>query len=177
MDELQTIIGDYPAFLSQILQEVTDAGFELTDFVQMDHMCYRVPSLEQYEVKKHELAKVAKLLGEAQVNDRPIAIFRLQKPVYKDYWRIDIIELPAPKPGVTTEEGLEHVEFVLFDDKDDFLKKYSDKQFDMKSADRGINPEIAFRLPSYTVKFHLLNLPTVVYIEKKLGITNIRDGQ
>lgn len=177
MDTLQTIIGDYPAFLSQILKEVAAEGFELTDFAQMDHMCYRVPSLERYEAKKSELLQVGKLLGEAQVNERPIAIFRLHKPVYIDNWRIDIVELPAPKPGVETKEGLEHVEFVLFDDKEDFLKKYSGKQFDMKSADRGINPEIAFRLPTYTVKFHLLNLPAVVYIEQKLGITEVRDNQ
>ena len=47
----------------------------------------------------------------------------------------------------------------------------------MQAADRGINPEIGFKLPSYTVKFHLLNLPTVVYLEAKLGIKDVRDGQ
>jgi predicted metalloenzyme YecM len=92
-------------------------------------------------------------------------------------WRIDAVELPAPKPGVETKEGLEHVELVLFDDKDDFLKKYADKQFDLKAANRGVNPEIGFKLPSYGVKFHLLALPTVVYLENKLGMDDIRDGQ
>jgi len=47
----------------------------------------------------------------------------------------------------------------------------------MQAADRGINPEIGFKLPSYTVKFHLLNLPTVVYLEAKLDIHDVRDGQ
>jgi uncharacterized protein len=176
MDELQTIIGDYQAFLKQILQEVTDAGFDLADFVQMDHMCYRVSSYEQYGVKKHELDKVGKLLGEAQVNGRPIAVFRLNKPVHIDTWRIDALEVPAPKDGIETKEGLEHVEFVLYDDKEAFLEKYSDKQFELHAADRGINPEIVFRLPTYTVKFHLLSLPTVVYLEKKLGITDVKDS-
>jgi uncharacterized protein len=177
MNDLQSIIGDYPSFLAHILAEITEAGFDLADFVQMDHMCYRVPSLEHYASKKQDLAQVGTLLGEAQVNGRPIAVFRLNKPVHSDGWRIDTVELPAPKPGVETKEGLEHVEMVLFDDKETFLQKYADKSFELQAVDRGINPEIVFRLPTYTVKFHLLNLPTVVYLENKLGITEVRDGQ
>jgi predicted metalloenzyme YecM len=177
MNDLQTSIGDYRTFLRQILIEVADEGFDFADFVQMDHLCYRVASLEAYEVKKQELAEFGRLLGETQVNGRPIATFRLREPIMHDTWRIDTIELPAPKAGVSTPEGLEHVEFVLFDDQEDFLKKYAHKQFEMKSADRGINPEIAFKLPTYTVKFHLLSLPAVVYLENKLGIRAVRDGQ
>lgn len=177
MPQLESIIGDYPAFLRQILTEITDAGFDLNDFSQMDHMCYRVSSRKDYETKKKELESVGRLLGETQINGRPIATFRLRKPVRYEGWRIDTAELPAPKPGVETKEGLEHVEFVLFDDKEDFLLKYSDRKFELRAADRGVNPEIGFKLPSYTVKFHLLSLPTVVYLENKLGMTDIRDGQ
>lgn len=177
MDTLQSIVGDYRAFLKQILKEIADEGFELSDFVQMDHMCYRVPSIDLYEAKKQELATVGRLLGETQINGRPIATFRLFEPVRYESWRIDAVELPAPKEGSQPREGLEHVELVLFDDKEDFLKKYAHKQFNMQAADRGINPEIGFTLPTYTVKFHLLNLPAVVYLETKLGINDVRDGQ
>jgi predicted metalloenzyme YecM len=174
MNNLQAIIGDYDAFLKQLLHEVKDAGFDFSDFVQMDHMCYRVPTTEKYQTKNEDLLTVGKLLGETQVNGRPISTFRLNTPVRYDQWRIDAIELPAPKEGVVTGED---VEFVLFDSLDDFLKKHSDKQFKMNAATRGINPEVAFKLSSYTVKFHLLSLPVVVYLEQKLGITDIRDGQ
>lgn len=177
MNDLQSAIGNYEAFLKQILKEIQDEGFDLNDFSQMDHMCYRVPSVESYKAKKQELTNFGKLLGETQVNGRPISTFRLHEPVRYEKWRIDAIELPAPKEGAKTIEGLEHVELVLFDDKEDFLKKYSHKQFDMKAADRGINPEVGFKLPTYTVKFHLLSLPAVVYLEGKLGIRDVRDGQ
>ena len=177
MNNLQAIIGDYEAFLSQLLLEVKDAGFDFSDFVQMDHMCYRVSTFEEYKAKKKELLTVGKLLGEAQINGRPISTFRLHSPVRYDQWRVDAIELPAPKEGAATEEGLEHVEFVLFDSLDDFLKKYSDKHFNMNAATRDINPDVAFRLPSYTVKFHLLSLPTAVYLQQRLGMTDIRDDQ
>lgn len=176
MNNLQTVIGDYNSFLEQIVGEIAAAGFDLADFVQMDHMCYRVASLEQYETTKQALAEFGQLLGETQVNDRPIATFRLHEPVRYKQWRIDAVELPAPKASVPTKEGLEHVELVLYDDKETFLKKYSHKEFNMQAADRGINPEIGFKLPTYTVKFHLLNLPTVVYLEHKLGIVDVRNN-
>ncbi len=177
MAELTQIIGDYPVFLDDILDSVKSEGFDLSDFVQIDHMCYRTTSTENYEAKKTELSSVAKLLGETLINGRPISTFRLNEPVIHSPWRIDAIELPAPKAGSEHQEGLEHIEFVLFDDFPTFLKKYEGKAFEMRAADRGINPEIGLQLGELSVKFHLLNLPTVVYLEHKLGMDDIRDGQ
>lgn len=177
MTDLKAVIGNYEEFLGQILKETREAGFDLRDFVQLDHMCYRVSSREQYDNKKALLLSLGTLLGENIVNGRPIAVFRLRQPVVYDGWRVDAVELPAPKSGEDTREGLEHVEFVLYDDKDVFLQKYAGKDFILRAADRGVNPEIGFKLPSYTVKFHLLNLPTAVYLQKKLGLTDIKDGQ
>lgn len=177
MNQLQEIIGDYTSFLDAILSRVVDEGFDLADFVQIDHMCYRTTSLDNYVQKKQELEAVARLLGETQINGRPISTFRLNKPVVHGTWRIDAIELPAPKAGAEHAEGLEHIELVLYDDIPTFLKKYDGKPFEMRAADRGINPEIGLQLGELSVKFHLLNLPTVVYLEHKLGMDDIRDGQ
>ncbi len=132
---------------------------------------------ENYDKKKAELESVAKLVGESMVNERPISTFRLNDPVMHSPWRIDAIELPAPKTGSEHQEGLEHIEFVLFDEIPAFLNKYAGKPFEMRAADRGINPEIGLQLDNLSVKFHLLNLPTVVYLENKLGIDEIKDGQ
>ena len=177
MSELKEIIGDYPAFIDDIVLRVVKEGFEPSDFTQMDHICYRTVSMHNYRDKKEQLSAVAQLLGETIVNERPISTFRLHEPIIHEPWRIDAIELPAPKPSKPTAEGLEHVEFVLFDDIPTFLKKYAGKNFDLKAADRGINPEIGLQLGEYSVKFHLLNLPTVVFLENKLGIDRVKDGQ
>lgn len=177
MAELKKVIGNYPAFLGNLLASVTEDGFDLADFVQMDHICYRTVSTENYEHKKSELVEFGRILGETMVNGRPISAFRLDEPIIHESWRIDCIELPAPKAGRNYPEGLEHVEFVLFDEISTFLKKYKGKPFDMRAADRGINPEIGLQIGNYPVKFHLLSLPTVVYIEDKLGIDNVKDGQ
>jgi uncharacterized protein len=177
MQNLQEVIGNYPAFLEEILLRVTAAGFDLADFVQIDHMCYRTVSDENYTHMKDRLASVASLLGETMVNKRPIAAFRLHEPVMYKTWRIDTVEVPAPKAGKDFAEGLEHVEFVLFDDLPAFLKKYAGQPFKMDAADRGINPEIGLQLDDYSVKFHLLSLPAAVYLERKLGMHDIRNGQ
>ena len=177
MTDLQNIIGDYTGFVDDILGRVVAEGFDMADFVQIDHMCYRTTSLINYGAKKSELIQVATLAGENIVNGRPICAFRLHEPIIHSSWRIDAIELPAPKAGSEHQEGLEHVEFVLYDDISTFLKKYHGKPYDMRAADRGINPEIGLQLGELSVKFHLLNLLTVVYLEHKLGIHDIRDGQ
>ncbi len=177
MTELKQIIGDYSSFLDDILSRVEAEGFDMADFSQMDHMCYRTTSTENYEQKKAELSALAELLGETMVNGRPISTFRLNEPVIRSPWRVDAIELPAPKAGSEHKEGLEHVEFVLFDDIPTFLKKYEGKPFEMRASDRGINPEVGLQLGGMSVKFHLLNLPTVVYLENKLGIDSVADGQ
>ena len=175
MNSLQSMVGNYDSFLTDILGRVESAGFDMSDFVQIDHMCYRTVTLANYIEKKAELIAVAKLLGETLINGRPISTFRLHKPVRHSTWRIDAIELPAPKAGADHVEGLEHVEFVLFDDIPTFLEKYRDKPFEMRAAERGINPEVGLQLGNLSVKFHLLNLPTVVYIEQQLGLDDIRD--
>jgi predicted metalloenzyme YecM len=156
-----------------VLTQVREAGFHLDEFVQIDHMCYRTVSLQNYQSVKRQLAGVGQLLRETRVNGRPIAVFRLHQPVRFDGWRIDAVELPAPKPGRDWDEGLEHIEFVLFDDIKTFLARHKDKEFDLKSMERGINPEVGYSLGRYGVKFHLLSLPAAVYLEQKLGIDEV----
>jgi len=175
VSEIKDIIGDYNLFLDDILSRVEDKGFDLTDFTQIDHLCYRTVSELNYQQKQQDLAPVAKLLGETMINGRPISTYRFMNPIFRGKWRIDALELPSPKADSTHKEGLEHIEFVLFDDIPTFIKKYENIAFEMRSAERGINPEVGLKLGEYTVKFHLLNLPTVVFLENKLGLHDFKD--
>ncbi|MBP9738976.1 VOC family protein [Candidatus Saccharibacteria bacterium] len=171
--DLVTAIGDYEGFLDDILDRVQFEGFDFDDFVQADHICYRTIDEESYQLKRFQLHKVGKLLGETMVSGRPISTFRLTEPIDFEGWRIDAIELPAPKPNSGYTEGLEHIEFVLYDDFETFLNKYPNRPYDKKSMERGINPELGLKLGEYAVKFHLLSLTTVVYLEKVLGIEKV----
>ncbi len=177
MDETQEIIGDYKTFLDDILARIKSEGFDMADFSQIDHMCYRVSTVEAYQQKKIDCEAIGILLTETMINNRPISTFRFKQPIVHKGWRIDALELPAPKEGSDYTEGLEHIELVLYDDIPTFLKKYEGKPFELRAADRGINPEIGLKLGELTVKFHLLSLTTVTYLEHKLGITTVNDGQ
>ena len=125
MDILKKILGDYEAFLLEIVTKV-ESKFDVDDFVQLDVLCYRTPTPESYQEKKRSLEKVGVLLSEEMVSGRPIATFRLDVPIYFKQWRIDTIELPAPKQGSAKPEGLEHIQFVLFDDLHTYMRKYGD---------------------------------------------------
>lgn len=175
MTQLQAIVGDYSVFLKDIISQVENAGFDTADFTQLDHMCYRTVSNANYIEKKTQLLMVGTLLTETIVKGRPISTIRLAEPVVSGNWRVDCIELPAPKPDSRYTEGLEHVEFVLYDPIAVFLQKHPDKEFGLRAKDRGVNPDVSYSLGKYAVKFHILSLQTATYLEKKLGITEVSD--
>ncbi len=177
MSELKKVIGDYDRFIDELTTEVSEQGFDLDDFMALDHICYRVGSIERYKEKKDQLSVLARLMTETMVNGRPIATFDLNAPIIVGRWRVDAIELPAPKPGRDEIEGLEHGELVLYDSIKEFLGKYRGKGLDTKAADRGINPEIGYKLPSGKgVKFHISPLLAVVQLETILGVDEVNDG-
>lgn len=173
MNNLQNTIGDYEQFLTSTLTRVEQEGFDVADFTQLDVLCYRTSSQDNYVQKKKELSKIGELLSEAIVSGRPIATFRLNDPIYYAGWRIDAIELPAPKAGSEKPEGLEHIQFVLYDDLKTFMQKHQDKEFDTRAIDRDINPMIAYKFKGGAVKFHILSLPVAIYLEKKLGVKKV----
>lgn len=177
MPELDAIIGNPHPFLDAIIAEIEQEGYDMADFVQIDHMCYRTTSLAQYDQKRRELATVATLLSENIINNRPIASFKLNEPFMHNTWRIDVIELPAPKPGSDYDAGLEHIEVVLYDDFDTFLKKYPRSDYARKAAKRVLNPDISLRLKTYTVKFHIISLSAATYLENAFDIRVINDQQ
>lgn len=168
--ELAEIIGNYDAFLLEIHSDMAQRGISFRDLAQLDHICYRTETDEQYQAKKQQLQNVAKLLGEVTVSGRLISTFKLHEPLRWHGTRIDAIELPAPKVTSPYPEGLEHAEFVIFDDLETFMAKYSHLEFDTKSAGRMPNPEIGLKLGRYGVKFHLLALSHVVFLEQAMGI-------
>lgn len=132
----------------------------------LDHICYRVATLHRYDELRKELLKSNKLLVESDVNGRMIATFKLASPIqYKDRV-IDCLELPSPKPGSSYKEGFEHVEFVIKDDFQTFMKKYPECEFKTKAMNKEFNPEIRIDLTdSIAVKFHHMTLEKVIEIE------------
>lgn len=148
-----------------ITRELDASGIDRNDIAMLDHLCYRVETDARYIEMKHTLGEVAILRGESQVQGRSIAIFEFNEYVKSHGWVVPYIELPAPKEGSPYPEGLEHAEFVVVGSLERFQQKYKDVPFDTKAMGRGLNPELGLKTDRAAMKFHKLQIGTVVDIE------------
>lgn len=136
-----------------------------------DHICYRVETLERYELLKIELAQIAMLAAETPVNGRPICIFTLHEPLVFEDQLIPCVELPAPKAASVYAEGWEHAEYVTGMPLDEFRSRHPDVSFDLRAANKKINPEIALKVGDrYQAKFHTASILEVIELETRLGL-------
>jgi predicted metalloenzyme YecM len=81
--------------------------------LEMDHVCFRCSTRDEYLDVKRRLAPFGTPLEEGMIGGRPILIFLLEEPIVFRGWRISCLEIPCPKPGRSHSHGLEHVEFVI----------------------------------------------------------------
>lgn len=158
-------IGDYETFLKKVFLELERHGVQIQD-LEVDHLCFRTKSLAEYEFKKIELSPIATFLGEEMVNGRPIAAFKFKHPIQFQNKTISVLEVPAPKPNSNHESGLEHVEFVIKESFENFIKKHDHLTFQLKGMSKQFNPEIEIEFENCAVKFHHQSLEDVICSEK-----------
>lgn len=140
--------------------------------LQLDHLCYRVETREDYAALRTVLFRENELLTESTIGGRPIAVFRLARPYIYGPRRIDLLELPAPKPGRPYPAGWEHAEFVT-DRPLPAFRQYLVEQLEVPAEaidDSGIgktsNPDLRLHLPEgLSVKFHEQPLDAVIAAE------------
>lgn len=168
---IQDVIGDYTAFLDRIFSNIKTAGLDVSTF-EMDHACYRVCTLEQYEIKKSQLHTFGDLLTEADVNGRPIATFKLHKPFSYKNRGLYLVELPAPKKGKDVPEGLEHVEFVVGSRLTEIMNAYKNLPWNTSGMTKANNPELELKFDDgLAIKFHPESLSEV--IRKELALEHL----
>lgn len=148
------ILDAYNSFIEGILAGIQTSGIDVTDLV-MDHIGYQASSNEDYDLSKKEFDAIGDLVSEKIVGGRRVGIYKLKTPLrYKQYVN-EAIELVAPKEGQICPSGLEHVEFVLNEDFDSFMKKYPNVPWDTSAVNQPMFPMIKLKLTDTTqVKFH-----------------------
>ena len=157
---MQILVDQFNRNLRSAMGSVLFAG------LTPDHLCYRVASREEYEIKKRELLLENKLLTEAEIRGRPIATFRLAKPLHFDGHEIELLELPAPKPGQTFKTGFEHVEYVLREPFKTYLDAHPELRALAEIRENPFNPEMTFTFGDYGVKLHYAPLDEVIALEE-----------
>jgi predicted metalloenzyme YecM/phosphoglycolate phosphatase-like HAD superfamily hydrolase len=149
-------------FVEPLEAELAKLGLDGA-YSSIDHVCYRVADLGTYEFLKREVQSVASLLSEAFFNGRPIAAYRLHQKVNLSSGRtIDVLELPAPKPGVSYKNGFEHIEVVTNDSLESFKTAFDHHPFFLHNFAAKINRDISLKLPSGLVKFHENSLANII---------------
>ncbi len=164
---LNDIITDPVVFLEKLFGMIEDIDLDVEKFF-LDHICYRVATESEYHIKKAELNEHGELLIESMVNGRMIATFKLHSPIIFKNRKIDVIELPAPKPGHSYQSGLEHVEFVTKDPLQKIVDRYPQYAFETFGIHKKINADITLKLGEYCIRFHNQTLEDVIKEEKKL---------
>lgn len=153
-------------FLDQLFKKLSHENIVIAPHWDIDHLCYRVDSLNRYEELKTLFTSFGKLLIESDVNGRPIATFKLNSAiVYKD-WAIDVVELPAPKASKPTKEGFEHIEIVCDEAFSDLEKQYIHLKLDLGGLKKDFNQEFEIDLGERNIKFHHMSLESVIRVEE-----------
>ena len=182
-----------PSFVTSVSKEL-QARFGLNVSTLMaDHVCYRTDSMEQYTALVEALRSASDTytqLIESEIGGRPIATFKLARPLVSEDGShlVNVIEIPSPKEGSPYPAGLEHVEFVIGDGSHsspinsdvhqsafvEWMEKHPTVHWNTKAKDKECNPDISTKIEladfgSVSVKFHLMSLENVISFELASG--------
>lgn len=152
-------------FLNKIFTTLDRYNINISNH-EIDHICYRTSSEENYESTKKSFQKIGNCLIESNVNGRLIATYKLFEPIVFREFIIDLVEVPAPKKGKVTKEGFEHIEVVTTSSFDELEKKYRHLPLSKKRNDKIFNAEFEIDFGEMAIKFHSMSLESVINIEK-----------
>ncbi|MBT3982333.1 MAG: hypothetical protein HOE90_13325 [Bacteriovoracaceae bacterium] len=153
-------------FLDKIFHTLKSNSINIEN-LEIDHICYRTSSAENYLQIKSVFAELGECLIESEVGGRPIATYKLNEPISYKGRNIALVEVPAPKNGKVTPEGYEHIEVVIDTSFEEIMKKYPHSNFDQKGLSKKINPELVIKFSDCAIKFHHQSLEKVIEMEKK----------
>ncbi len=164
---LDEIIGSPIAFLKELFSRIDDIELDVAPYF-LDHICYRVESIADYQRKKEQLSHHGELLIESIVNGRLISTYKLHIPIEFNNRKIELLELPSPKAGHVYKAGLEHAEFVTKDPLQKIVNKYPQYAFEVFGIHKKINADITLKLGDFCIRFHNQSLEDVIKLEKQM---------
>lgn len=157
-------------FFQQLSAELEKNQIIIENHWQIDHLCYRSSTNEEYISLKKEFESLGFLLIESEVNGRLIATYKLTQPVYYKNWMIDVVEIPAPKENKVTKSGFEHIEIVCDISLEEIESRFSKCIFNKSGLSKTINAELEVELNNCAIKFHNMSLESLIQLEKNKEI-------
>lgn len=133
---------------------------------EVDHACFRTQTLSEYEELKVVFSISFNLLIESMIGGRPISTYKLSQPMKVNDLFVDLIELPAPKPGKIYPKGYEHLEVVIDISFEELMTKYPSLEWNTSGMKKGLNPELQASFGTFNIKFHHHSLEHIINVEK-----------
>jgi predicted metalloenzyme YecM len=162
MNELISILDNHKLFIDGILKKLEELNVDVST-MNMDHIGYQASSNDDYDRLKREFGKIGNFVSEEILGGRRVGIYKLNKPLTHKQYAPEAIELVAPKDGQTPPSALEHVEFVLTEPFESFMKRYPNIPWDTKDMNRQDFPMLKLKLgEDIQVKFHLQSVLEIV---------------
>lgn len=156
------------SFLEALFQKINETSLDISSY-ELDHLCFRVGTAEEYREYSAFLLSIGTALIESEIGGRKIITFKLSAPIIFKDREVDVLELPAPKAHHGYVSGFEHAEFVITESFCEFQKQYSEIEFDLSGSKKGLNPDIRLKFsPNMSIKFHHNSLEDVIELEKHL---------
>mmetsp|Transcript_23039 Transcript_23039/g.71779 ORF Transcript_23039/g.71779 Transcript_23039/m.71779 type:complete len:198 (+) Transcript_23039:864-1457(+) len=164
---LDGLLGDTRAFVCRVATAVQARGIQ-AGLYEMDHICYRCGTGEEYSSVCTALASPplsAALLIESPIGGRLISTYQLREPLEVDCpgvgsFRVSCIEVPAPKAGRAYASGLEHAELVVGAAGDSafgaeglraWRSKFPGVEFDERALGKELNADLSLTLGDGTL--------------------------
>ncbi len=160
-NSITDFLGSPNIFLDKLFDYLSEKKINVSNY-ELDHICYRVETLERYQALKIALSNLGELLTESQVGGRAIASIKLDEPIIYKSRKIRVVELPAPKKGSFYKEGFEHVEFVIDVPFAEFMATHAALNFITKDLKKSVNQGITLKETDFSVKFHHHTLEYVI---------------
>ncbi len=149
-------------FVDHAFHKVLEAGLNILTY-NVDHLCYRVQTMERYNLMKEFLAPYAKLLSEVPINGRLISTFKLHAPIPAHECYVPLVEIPAPKINNLYQEGFEHLEIVV-PSIIQFEANFPSFKF-RHELPGSHNPVSSIQFPGFTIKLHEKSLEEIIALE------------
>lgn len=165
---------DEANFFLNKLANIVNLDQFLKPYDDIDHICFRVSTDQEYFDAKESLLKISHFLIETLVNGRLISTFKLHNPIIFLDRFIDLIELPAPKINKIPEVGFEHIEIVTSSALIDLKTNFPHLVWNTSGLGKSFNPEIETTFSKQmNIKFHNLSLESVINIEKNVKKSSV----
>jgi len=143
--------------MQEILMKLEALDLDVSSY-ECDHIAYRTTTKKEFEAMVEEFSKLGKKLPDAIIRSRIVSVFKLYKPLVIGSYTIPAIELLEPAEEDKFRSGLEHAEFIVNADLEEFSKQNESLNWNKQDLDREISPELGLAIDeNLGVKFH--NIP------------------